>query len=159
MNIDSMMGGPSAAMMQQMQQKMFGQMDANKDGGISKSEMTDFAKKNGLDTSRVDEMFKAGDTNGDGKIDQSENSALMDKIGEKMKAAFGQSSTSTGSSTTNTDDVVLKMMDNIRKHSEKSGGTNSLKQFLAHLNQQSTSYDQTGAKGQPNVSSLLTQFA
>lgn len=158
-----MMGGaPSAAMMKQMQQKMFAKVDANKDGGIDKSEMTQFAQNNGLDTSKLDEMFKTADTDGNDKIDETEHSALLDKIGEKMKSKFGAPPTSasdSANSASSADDALVEMLAKIREHSKQNGGTDALRQFLSQLNQQNTTYDQEGAKGKSDSSLLLTQLA
>lgn len=155
-------GAPSAEMMQQMQKKMFSKVDANADGGIDKSEMTNFAKQTGQDTSKVDELFKTADANGDNKIDESENSAMMKKIGEKMQSMFSQFQTGGSGTTTSSDktnDVLMQMMDKIRDHSQQTGGTDSLKQFLANLDQQSGSYDSKGAKGSASFLSFYSQLA
>lgn len=163
MNIGSMKGGaPSAAMMQEMRQTMFAKVDANSDGGIDKSEMSRFAKSNGLDTSKVDEMFQIADTDGSGSIDFKENDELMDKIEEKMKGMVGSSpSRGVGSSdsSSDTNDVLMQMLNTIRDHSKQAGGNESLKQFLNHLNQQSGSYGQNGLKASGDASVLLTRLA
>lgn len=161
MNIGSMMGGaPSAAMMEKMQQKMFAKVDANKNGGIDKSEMTQFAQDNGLDTSKVDEMFKTADADGSGEIDSKENAAMMDKIAEKMKSAFGQSSVSATGSSSDSDDVLMQMMDKIREHSqEPQAGGNVLQQFLSQLQQQNNSYNQNGSKESSSVPSFFSAAA
>lgn len=161
MNIGSMMGGaPSAAMMEKMQQKMFAKVDANSNGGIDKSEMTQFAQKNGLDTSKVDEMFKTADADGSGEIDSKEDAAMMDKIAEKMKSAFGQLSTGGASSSSGNTDVLAEMMDKIREHSQQQqDGGNVLQQFLAQLQQQNSSYDQSGSKENSSMPSFFSAAA
>jgi len=144
---------------------MFAKVDANSDGGIDKSELTDFAKKTGMDASKVDGMFESADLDANGQIDETEHAEMMDKIIEKMKDRVppppppATESTETASDSTNTDDLMKKMMDHVRSQGTQSGGAANLKQFLTNLGQQGAAYGSTGAKETATVPSLFSQVA
>lgn len=69
-------GGPRGPMAR------FAEMDANKDGFLTKEEMYDSQKKN------IDRMFDKNDTDKDGKLSQAELEAGFQKIREKMRKQF-----------------------------------------------------------------------
>jgi hypothetical protein len=141
---------------------MFAKVDANSDGGIDKSEMTDFAQKSGMDASKVDELFESADVDGNGQINETEHSDMMDKISEQMKDRLPPpppTATDSTEATTSSNDALLKMMDHIRTQSEQSGGSENLRQFLSNLSQQSAAYDSTGSKDTASVPSLFSAVA
>jgi hypothetical protein len=75
--------------------QLFGKIDTNGDGSISKSELETFASTvetqsgsaaSGSDTSAVDQLFNAIDTNGDGSISESELETFASQAESAMSA-------------------------------------------------------------------------
>ena len=75
--------------------QLFGKIDTNGDGSISKSELETFASTvetqsgstaSGSDTSAVDQLFAAIDTNGDGSISESELETFASQAESAMSA-------------------------------------------------------------------------
>jgi hypothetical protein len=159
MNIGSIMGGrPDPSAIAGMQRRMFEKVDGNSDGGIDLDEMKSIGSEMGLDTSKIEEQFGQLDTDGNGSIDSQEHEALFEKIGEKLRGAFGGQTGSTGS--TETDDMLLKMMEKIREHSAQSEGAGGqIQQFLAQLQQQNGGYASDGSRSSSAVPSYFSSVA
>lgn len=79
-----------------MADRMFSRVDANRDGGIDKAELTSalgrFAPKDGSgDTqSVVDKMFAAFDADGSGSISQQETRTGLEKLKQQLESQFQQ---------------------------------------------------------------------
>ena len=99
---------------QALQEKMFAKLDANGDGGIDKTELSDFmsfaASSSGTQATDSSELFSKLDADGDGAVSQTELSdgakALFDQLRTQlMSAAAAKASETTSTSTSETDAV------------------------------------------------------
>jgi Ca2+-binding EF-hand superfamily protein len=72
----------------QMAQKLFKKLDTDSNDGVDKAEFAAISGSSG--TSDVSDIFSKIDTNGDGSIDESENDSALQKLSEKMEAAFSK---------------------------------------------------------------------
>jgi len=135
---------------------MFKKMDGNSDGSVSKEEFLANIKKQDGDTDeKLTKMFEETDTDGDGKITQAENKAVMKKMqqGGKPKGppptqGAGASSKSSSSSSSNSTSTNYDVRD-----TDKDGEVTIqeklayiLKQLEENANAETTQneYDSTG---------------
>jgi len=81
-------GYDRTAITSQMAQKMFKKLDTDSSGGIDETELAAISGSSG--TSDISKIFSKMDTNGDGSIDESENESALQKLSEKMEAAFSK---------------------------------------------------------------------
>lgn len=143
---------------------MFIKLDANSDGGVDKEEFLANIKKQDGDTDeKLLKMFEETDSDGDGKISQAENEAVMKKMqqGGKPKgapptqgagASSKSSSSNSSSSTSTTYDVRDTDKDGEVSIQEKLAYI--LKQLEENANADSTLSEYNSA-GQTNESSSL----
>lgn len=133
---------------------MFKKLDANSDGGIDQEEFLANIKKHDGDTDeKLLKMFEETDTDGDGKISEAENEAVMKKMqqGGKPKGpppAQGASASSKSSSSNSTSSTDYDVRD-----TDKDGDV-SIQEKLAYILKQleenaktestQSEYDSTG---------------
>lgn len=77
-----------------LREKMFERLDANSDGSIDKSELTDALGNNGVSTDQAsqiaDQFFQDFDGNGDGSVTQDEAKSGFQKIAAESKSVLLQ---------------------------------------------------------------------
>ncbi|MRS03769.1 hypothetical protein EG832_11200 [bacterium] len=136
--------------------EMFKKLDSNSDGSVDKEEFLANVKKQDGDTDeKLLKMFEETDTDGDGKISQAENEAVMQKMqqGGKPKgpppsqgagASSKSSSSSSSSSSSTSYDVRDTNKDGEVSIQEKLAYI--LKQLEENANAENTQsgYDSTG---------------
>lgn len=89
-SISSGMGGMISSSISQMQERMFKKMDLKGDGKVDKDEMTAF-QANGPQQGQppgapsIEELFPAGDPDGDGALTKLEMEAELSKFGQEMR--------------------------------------------------------------------------
>ena len=133
---------------------MFKKLDVNADGSIDKEEFLANIKKQDVDTEeKLLKIFEETDTDGDGKISQAENEAVMKKMqrggkpkGPPLSQGAGAASKSSSSSSTSTTTYDVRDTDEDGEVSIQEKLAYILKQLEENAKTESTQseYDNTG---------------